>query len=764
MIFFNQHFNKSKLRLFIAWLLNSSGGWSTIQALERLKILGFSYATKAGISLSIDDLSPPPAKSGFVNATSNLVKSSYGGQSLGSEKIQRVIDSWSSASEILKDAIVEHFLQTDPLNPVYIMAFSGARGSLTQVRQLIGMRGLMVDPMGNILTLPVQHSFREGLTVTEYLLSCYGARKGLVDTALRTAKSGYLTRRLVDVAQDVVVRSLDCGTKKGIVLENLVSEDGSILLPLKKRLLGRILVPSNQVIDRSLLGLLQKKNSVMVRSPLLCGSSLDGKTPDVCQLCYGWNLGRNQAVQVGEAVGIVAAQSIGEPGTQLTMRTFHTGGAVAGQVSSRLRASQAGRVIFSKRSSGCLVRTTMGEIAFLTYEKSSFSIFVSSSQNGLCLDYEVPAGTCLLVRHGQWVRRFEDIAFWALGSLITNPILKTYKAGTKFHGRWIEDNNSSMGLRSVWLLASSISTKFNFACLLGDILKCGEVQIESTKFKGYDYKKISPLKADYQLNNFVMEQTGLSYKQANFNTGRIVSWQRDWVSLQYSQRLLSQEHSLKTSFSDKVKPEGSWVSRGTFLGFFTYTRPTSGDIVQGLPKIDALFEAREATGLSQKLQDEFNLLRRGGCSNKEAAREAFYQIQKVLVCRIQSAYLDQGVQIDDKHIEIIVRQMTAKVCIIRPGMSNYTLGEVISLLEAEAAYDATKYLKVKVVEYIPVLSGITKASLEKPGFLSPASFQDTIRVLLRCSLESEEDPVRGLKESVILGQCVPSGTAYQLKH
>ena len=284
--------------------------------------MGFGYATRAGVSLGVDDLSAPPLKMGFVDATSEFVQSSFAGQSIGSEKAQRVIDSWSGASEVLKDAVVDHFLQTDPLNPIYMMAFSGARGSLTQVRQLVGMRGLMVDPMGNILTLPVQHSFREGLTVTEYMLSCYGARKGLVDTALRTAKSGYLTRRLVDVAQDVLVRRIDCGTRNGIVLSDLKTPEGVLLRPLNKRLLGRVLLSNNQVIDTELAKKLSKEKEVEVRSPLTCRPNLGTGSPDVCQLCYGWNLARGQTVQVGEAVGILAAQSIGEPGTQLTTVSY----------------------------------------------------------------------------------------------------------------------------------------------------------------------------------------------------------------------------------------------------------------------------------------------------------------------------------------------------------------------------------------------------------------------------------------------------------
>lgn len=763
MMYFNQHFDKTKLRLFIAWLLNRLGGWQTIHALERFKTLGFGYATRAGVSLGVDDLSAPPLKMGFVDATSQFVQSSFGGQSIGSEKAQRVIDSWSGASEVLKDAVVDHFLQTDPLNPIYMMAFSGARGSLTQVRQLVGMRGLMVDPMGNILTLPVQHSFREGLTVTEYMLSCYGARKGLVDTALRTAKSGYLTRRLVDVAQDVLIRRIDCGTQRGIILTDLKTPEGLLLRPLNKRLLGRVLLPTNQVIDTQLANKLSDKKEVHVRSPLTCQANLGTGSPDVCRLCYGWNLARGHTVQVGEAVGILAAQSIGEPGTQLTMRTFHTGGAVAGQKSSRLRASKAGRLCFLNKTPGSLVRTSVGELGFIVYQTCYFSIFTSTSDNFERLDYKVPAGTCLLVRHGQWIRRFQDLAFWPLAKDTGNPVLNQYKAGTGLNAQWFFSSPSEDNIKSIWLLSGSRATRLNRKNIVGDKIEHGEIQSQCTLYQTSDLQKTEKLKLQTPLGHYILEKTGLRTKQISLNTGRLISWQRNWLGLRKAQRNLVNFENLKNLPEDtfNLSNQGNWVPRGTFLGFFVYTTPISGDIVQGLPRIDALFEARSSTGLAEQMIAVFNSLLEDGLDSQAATKGAFTFIRERLICRIQEAYLDQGVHIDDKHLEVIVRQMTSKVLINSSGDSPCIPGDLIPLEEAEAFCDALNALGLGVLTYEPTLIGITKAALQKQGFLSPASFQDTIRVLLRCSLEAQQDPVRGLKEHVILGQSLPSGTGHR---
>ncbi|MDJ1182815.1 DNA-directed RNA polymerase subunit beta' [Roseofilum casamattae] len=342
MIFKNRVIDKGQLKKLIAAAFAEYGTACTAQMADKLKDLGFRYATRAGVSISVDDLQIPPSKQELLEAAEEQIRhieSRYSkGQITEVERLQRVIDTWNSTSEALKDEVVRYFKATNPLNSVYMMAFSGARGNISQVRQLVGMRGLMADPQGEIISLPIKTNFREGLTVTEYIISSYGARKGLVDTALRTADSGYLTRRLVDVSQDVIVRELDCNTERGILVEDMRDGD-RVLIPLRDRLLGRSL--AEDVTDDETGELVARRNDwlsedlakkvgnatkqVKVRSPLTCEAARS-----VCQACYGWSLAHHSPVDLGEAVGIIAAQSIGEPGTQLTMRTFHTGGVFSG--------------------------------------------------------------------------------------------------------------------------------------------------------------------------------------------------------------------------------------------------------------------------------------------------------------------------------------------------------------------------------------------------------------------------------------------------
>jgi hypothetical protein len=415
--FYNRPFDKSRLKALISWSVFSYGGKRTIDLVEKLKTLGYAYATKAGISLSIDDLKIPPSKKQAIRKAEQVLNFSKQevkkGQLTTIEYFSKVIETWTKTSENLKDDVIEHFKTTDELNPVFLMAFSGARGNISQVRQLTSMRGLMADPQGRIINFPIQSNFREGLTLTEYLISCYGARKGVVDTALRTATSGYLTRRLVDVAHHVIVQGLNCHTRQGFELKSL-KKGTKVILSLKNRLLGRrlaediydskkeLIATRNQEISTSLSLLISKtKTSVLVRSPLTCQ---DPKY--VCQLCYGWSLANHRLVSSGEAIGILAAQSIGEPGTQLTMRTFHTGGVFSGEVSDEIKAPFSGVVSFNQSIPGQLIRTTYGQIVFLTKQDSSLTLTVKtsfSSRESREVHLKLPAYTLLFVKQNQRV-------------------------------------------------------------------------------------------------------------------------------------------------------------------------------------------------------------------------------------------------------------------------------------------------------------------------------------------------------------------------
>ncbi len=371
--FYNRIVDKGRLKKLVAWAYGTYGSARCAVMADKLKDLGFQYATKAGVSISIDDLTIPPIKKEMLaNAEAEIsaTEERYAkGEITEVERFQKVIDTWNGTSEALKDEVVRNFEETDRLNSVYMMAFSGARGNLSQVRQLVGMRGLMADPQGEIIALPIKTNFREGLTVTEYIISSYGARKGLVDTALRTADSGYLTRRLVDVSQDVIIREDDCGTNRCLTVRPM--KDGErVLIPLADRLFGRVLAQDvidpetgeviatrNQYIDEDLGEKIGKTvEEVQVRSPLTCEAARS-----VCRHCYGWSLAHVKPVDMGEAVGIIAAQSIGEPGTQLTMRTFHTGGVFTGEVARQFSAEFDGTVSFTKGLRTRKVRTHHGD-------------------------------------------------------------------------------------------------------------------------------------------------------------------------------------------------------------------------------------------------------------------------------------------------------------------------------------------------------------------------------------------------------------------
>ena len=431
-IFFNQSFDKKRLKALISWVFKKYGEAEALKVLDLLKETGFRNATKAGISIGLHDLTTPVTKSWLISESQQSMNNTeidfLGAKITATERSQRIIDTWHRASESLSKQVVDYFNIYDRFNPVYIMALSGARGNFSQVRQLIGMRGLMADQQGKIVNFPIRSNLREGLTIIEYFISCSGARKGLVDTALRTADTGYLTRRLVDVSHHVVVKRIRCNTSRGIQFKDLQSYN-KILLSLKERLVGRVLAedisvkcvaracsaPScssllcpthapllaphkskicvlpqrgthsnrhegtrrctaqqkkannllakkdTEISPKLSAEITQHRNKVLIRSPLTCGL-----THEVCQLCYGWSISQGSLVSLGDAVGVIAAQSIGEPGTQLTMRTFHTGGVFSGDLLQEIRAPHAGQIEFPKAFQGLLIRTGHGRIAFLS--------------------------------------------------------------------------------------------------------------------------------------------------------------------------------------------------------------------------------------------------------------------------------------------------------------------------------------------------------------------------------------------------------------
>ncbi len=411
--FHNYVFDKKGLRNLIAWAYSNHGTARTAQMADDLKAMGFRYATQAAVSISVEDLQVPPRKRELLALAEAEIEAALDRYTRGEitevERYQKVIDTWNQANDEIKNELMANFEENDPLNSVYMMANSGARGNVSQVRQLVGMRGLMANPQGEIIDLPIKTNFREGLTVTEYIISSYGARKGLVDTALRTADSGYLTRRLVDVSQDVIVREHDCGTTRGVMIETLRDSD-RVMVALEDRLIGRVL--AEDIVDPVTGEVLATRNTpvnhataasvaaagieqAVVRSPLTCEANRS-----VCRYCYGWSMAHSQLVDMGEAVGIIAAQSIGEPGTQLTMRTFHTGGVFTGEVARQLRAPFAGKVKFDRGLRTRAYRTRHGEDAL---QAESTAPIVLTGSDGQSESFEITQGSTIFVRDGSKV-------------------------------------------------------------------------------------------------------------------------------------------------------------------------------------------------------------------------------------------------------------------------------------------------------------------------------------------------------------------------
>jgi len=429
--FKNKVVDKKALKNLVSWAYKTHGTAITAAMADNLKDLGFKYATQAAVSISVDDLKVPEAKQNLIGQAEEQISATEECYRLGEitevERHTKVIDTWTETNERLVDAVKKNFNQNDPLNSVWMMANSGARGNMSQVRQLVGMRGLMANPQGEIIDLPIRTNFREGLTVTEYVISSYGARKGLVDTALRTADSGYLTRRLVDVAQDVIVREEDCGTERSIVVE---AEDGKF----GARLLGRLtaedifdaeenlVVPQNTAIDPALSEEIEKAliSVVKIRSPLTCEANRS-----VCRRCYGWALAHNHLVDLGEAVGIIAAQSIGEPGTQLTMRTFHTGG-VSTAESGVVRSKISGQVEFSSKAKVRGYRTPHGVEAKQAEVDFILKIVPRGNNSGKAQKIEVSSGSLLFVDDGEEIS--SDIT---VAQITAGAVKKSVEKATK---------------------------------------------------------------------------------------------------------------------------------------------------------------------------------------------------------------------------------------------------------------------------------------------------------------------------------------------
>jgi len=758
----NKILTKKEVSNIIDTVYRFCGQKETVLFADHIMQIGFKYAAIAGISFGKDDLIIPSDKEALLNATQAKVQEYENQYQDGlitqGEKYNKVVDAWSECTNKVADKMLDVISSPSddqPINSVYMMAHSGARGSAAQLKQLSGMRGLMAKPSGEIIENPIKSNFKEGLSVLEYFTSTHGARKGLADTALKTASSGYLTRRLVDVAQDAVIREEDCNTKNGVIVEEIV-ESGNITSPLTERILGRtpvenildqnneIIVSAGNIISEKHLDTISKLGirSLKIRSVLTCDTE-DG----ICSICYGRDLARGTPVNIGEAVGIIAAQSIGEPGTQLTMRTFHIGGAASSSVEqSNATAPVSGSIkleninIIEDLFKNKIVLSRNGKIRII--DESSEKYYSN-----------IPFGSKLLVNDGDKVENNQILAEW---DPYTLPIIAEKKGFVKY-----VDLKQGVSFRESIDDTTGISSKI--------VIDWSQNQ------KSKNFKPAINIvdNVDNVSDESIDETSNLNYPMS-------------------IDSILSVE-------------DGQEVSAGQVIARIPKESSKTKDITGGLPRVAELFEARKPkdpaimceidgkisfgkdyknkrrviiTPLDEK--DDFEILiprskylnvQEGDFVKKgDILVEGtpvphdilrilgIEELARYLVREVQSVYKLQGVYINDKHIETIARQMLQKVLIKDPGDSNLITGEQIQRRDAIKLNKLLKKENKKEISYEPVLLGITKASLQTSSFISAASFQETTKVLTDAATLGKVDTLNGLKENVIVGRLIPAGT------
>ena len=736
---YHMTYGKGPLKKLIGELYERYGFTKAVEIIDKLKNFGYHYSTFAGVSVGIEDLEIPESKKEILeNADKEVarIEEEYkAGHIINEERYRRTIAVWSQATAAVTDAMMNGL---DEFNPVYMMANSGARGSIQQMRQLAAMRGNMADTRGRIIEVPIKANFREGLTVLEFFMSSHGARKGLADTALRTADSGYLTRRLVDISHEVMVNAEDCGTHEGIEVAELVS-DGNVIETLAERINGRVLAedlivdgeviaPRNTMIGKELIKRIEELDikKVKIRTPLTCALE-----KGVCKKCYGMDLSNHKEVLLGEAVGVIAAQSIGEPGTQLTMRTFHTGGvAMATASATTKKAEVSGKLHFK-------------DVKILVNEETKDEIVVSQSAKIAIgnYDHEIPSGAILRVKDGDVVEAGHILAD-------IDP----------YHVPIICDQEGTVAFKEIYI------------------------------------------KANYDEKYGVTEYLAVKPVESGDANPRLIVYDKD----------NNQKASYPIPFGAYLMvKEGDKVTKGQILAKLIKEGEGTKDITGGLPRVQELFEARNPKGKAllteidgkveitakkrkgmrviiirnEKDPDIFReylvsvgdhlvvtdgMLIKSGDKITEGAISPYDVLnikglvaaEQFILESVQQVYRDQGVTVNDKHIEIIVKQMFKKVRITNSGSSLLLEDEVVEKRIVDLENEELKAKGKKLVEYEPVIQGITKAAVNTESFISAASFQETTKVLSNAAIEGKEDYLEGLKENVIIGKKIPAGTGY----
>ena len=747
--FINQELSKRELARLISQCFYILGNAETVELLDNLKDLGFRYATLAGISIGIDDLHVPSRKEDMIEtARKEVIKIEQeyqDGLITKGERYNKVIDIWTQVSERVSEELFREIegMKDGEFNPVFMMADSGARGSKQQIRQLAGMRGLMAKPSGEIIETPITSNFREGLTVLQYFISTHGARKGLADTALKTADSGYLTRRLVDVAQDVLVNQRDCGTPNGIWVTTLV-EAGEIIQPLRDRILGRValddvtdpfigetILEANAEMTEPLAARIEEAgiDRVKIRSVLTCEARRG-----VCIMCYGRNLATGRLVELGEAVGVLAAQSIGEPGTQLTMRTFHIGGtATRFAEQTTLENKFAGTVQFHT------VRTIRNAAGDLVVMNRNGSISIVDEKGRKKEVYQVVYGARLKVQDGKQVASGAKLAEW---DPFTSVILSE-ASGRVVVRDVTEGVTMNEEVDEVTGLAQRV------------IVEHGKEELQP-RVSVKDKKGTTVFRTLLPVGAHLMVQDA----QAISAGDAIVKIPRETTK---TKDITGGLPRIAELFEARRPREAAVISE-------VDGRVGLGGVTKGMRKIVIHAESGETKEYLIPRGKHINVLEGDEIKAGEALMDGpinphdildvlgDQELQRYLVNEVQEVYRLQGVNINDKHIEVIVRQMLKRVAIETVGDTNFLVGEQVDkhvFLEENQKVLAVGGAPATAK---PLLLGITKASLSTDSFISAASFQETTKVLTEAAINGAWDELRGLKENVIMGRLIPAGT------
>ena len=768
--------NKALKKKEISRLINASfrkcGLKDTVVMADKLLQNGFRLATRAGISIAIEDMLVPPQKPEIIARAEAEVKEIAeqfdAGLVTAGERYNKVVDIWGKAgdeiSKVMMGQLAKQKVQDrngqevdqESFNSIYMMADSGARGSAAQIRQLAGMRGLMAKPDGSIIETPITANFREGLNVLQYFISTHGARKGLADTALKTANSGYLTRRLVDVTQDLVVTEEDCGTADGSLMRAIV-EGGEVIESLRERILGRtaaedlvnpetreVVVKAGQMLDEDAIDDLEAAgiDEVRVRTALTCATRFG-----VCAKCYGRDLGRGGLVNVGEAVGVIAAQSIGEPGTQLTMRTFHIGGAASrAAVASSVEAHSSGVISFNAAMR--YVTNTKGELIVIS---RSGEIIVVDEFGRERERHKVPYGATLAVKADQPVKAGAILANW---DPLTRPIITEYAGTVKFENmeEGVTVARSSDDITGLSTLTVIDPKRAGSTKIVRPLVKLTDAQGQEVKIPGTDH----PVAIGFQVGALIQVRDG-----QEVGPGEVLA--RVPMEGQKTRDITGGLPRVAELFEARSPKDKGVLAEMT--GTVSFGKETKGKI--RLQITDAEGKVWEELIPKEKnvLVHEGQVVNKGesivdGPADPQDILRllGMEELARYIVDEVQDVYRLQGVKINDKHIEVIVRQMLRRVVVENPGDSDYITGEQVERSEILNTNDALRAEGKTPATYANILLGITKASLSTDSFISAASFQETTRVLTEAAIMGKRDDLRGLKENVIVGRLIPAGT------